>query len=58
MWYVMMGIGQVATLRFPAKHLREVNRVLEVTAWGGYRTAFYPTYVYKVIAEEQRKPGP
>ena len=46
-WYVMMGIGQVVTLRLPASRLREVNRVLESTAWGSYRTEFYPTYDYK-----------
>jgi hypothetical protein len=54
-WYVMMGIGQVVTLRVPAARLREVNRVLEETAWGGYRTEFYPTYDYKAVAEQQRK---
>jgi hypothetical protein len=48
-WYVMMGIGQVITLRLPATRLREVNRVLEDTAWGAYRTEFYPTYDYKAI---------
>src|ERR1700722_9521024 len=26
-WYVMMGIGQVVTLRLPASRLREVNRI-------------------------------
>ena len=46
-WYVMMGIGQVVTLRLPASRLREVNRILENTAWGSYRTEFYPTYDYK-----------
>jgi hypothetical protein len=50
-WYVMMGIGQVVTLRVPAERLREVNRALEETAWGGYRTEFYPTYDYKAVAE-------
>ena len=53
-WYVMMGIGQVVTLRLPASRLREVNRALENTAWGSYRTEFYPTYDYKAIAEGQR----
>jgi hypothetical protein len=48
-WYVMMGIGQVVTLRLPASRLREVNRILEDTAWGSYRTEFYPTYDYKAI---------
>jgi hypothetical protein len=48
-WYVMMGIGQVVTLRLPASRLREVNRILEDTAWGPYRTEFYPTYDYKAV---------
>jgi hypothetical protein len=54
-WYVMMGIGQVVTLRFPAERLREVNRAVEQSAWGGYRTEFYPTYDYKAVAIEQQK---
>jgi hypothetical protein len=53
-WYVMMGVGQVVTLRVPASRLREVNRAIEQTAWGGYRTEFYPTYDYKPIAEAER----
>ena len=48
-WYVMMGIGQVITLRLPASRLREVNRIVEDTAWGPYRTEFYPTYDYKAV---------
>ncbi len=48
-WYIMMGIGQVVTLRLPASRLREVNRILENTAWGSYRTEFYPTYDYKAV---------
>ncbi|MEX3928321.1 hypothetical protein AB4Y36_30405 [Paraburkholderia sp. BR10936] len=53
-WYVMMGIGQVVTLRVPADRLREVNRAIEETAWGGYHTEFYPTYDYKALAEQAR----
>lgn len=53
-WYVMMGIGQVVTLRVPASRLREVNRAIETTAWGGYRTEFYPTYDYKAQAQKMR----
>jgi hypothetical protein len=53
-WYVMMGIGQVVTLRVPADKLREVNRAIESTAWGGYRTEFYPTYDYKAAAQKLR----
>jgi hypothetical protein len=43
------GVEQVVTLRLPAPRVREVNRVLEDTAWGVYRTEFYPTYDYKAV---------
>lgn len=54
-WYVMMGIGQVVTLKVPPNRLREVNRILEQTAWGGFHTEFYPTYDYRQGAAEVRK---
>jgi hypothetical protein len=57
-WYVMMGIGQVVTLRVPAARLREVNLALEKCAWGAFSTEFYPTYdfrpVWQKILEEKR----
>jgi len=55
-WYVMMGIGQVVTLRVPADRLREVNLASENSAWGAFRTEFYPTYDYKPVWEAARKP--
>jgi hypothetical protein len=48
-WTVVMGIGQVVVLRLPAGRLREVNRILEDTAWGAYHTEYYPTYDYKAV---------
>ena len=54
-WQVLMGVGQVVTLRFPAERLREVNRSVEKTAWGGYRTEFYPTYDYRPTAQKERE---
>ncbi|ACB23917.1 hypothetical protein ABID82_000302 [Methylobacterium sp. PvP062] len=48
-WNVVMGIGQIIVLRLPASRLREVNRVLEDTAWGAYRTEFFPTYDYRAV---------
>ncbi len=50
-----MGIGQVITLRLPATRIREVNRVLEDTAWGAYRTEFYPTYDYKSVGMSEHE---
>ena len=54
-WYVVMGIGQIVTLKFPPEKLREINVVLENTVWGPYRTDFYPTYEFKALAEAQKR---
>jgi len=54
-WYVMMGIGQVVTLRLPASRLREVNRIIETSAWGAYHTEFYPTYDYRPVGIENHE---
>lgn len=54
-WNVLMGVGQVVTLRFPAERLREVNRAVETSAWGGYRTEFCPTYDYRPTAAKERE---
>ncbi|MEM8743910.1 MAG: hypothetical protein AAGF14_04670 [Pseudomonadota bacterium] len=55
-WYVMMGIGQVVTLRVPPERLRDVNRVIEKTAWGAFRTEFYATYdLYPVVQQIKKK---
>ncbi len=53
-WYVMMGIGQVVTLRVPPDRVREVNLAVENGAWGAYRTEFYVTYDYRPVWEEQQ----
>lgn len=54
-WYVMMGIGQVVTLKFPAHRLREVNLSVERTAWGAFSTEFYATYDLRPSWEERRR---
>jgi len=54
-WYVMMGIGQVVTLRLPPEKLREVNVSIEKGARGAFRTEFYATYDYMPIREAERK---
>ena len=57
-WYVMMGIGQVVTVKVPATRLREVNLAIEKGAWGAYNTEFYATYdfvpVWKKFREESK----
>ena len=51
-WYVMMGIGQVATLKVPAARLRDVNLAIEQSAWGGFSTEFYATYDFMPVLEQ------
>ncbi len=48
-WYVMMGIGQVVTLKVPPNRLREVNVAIESMAWGAFRTEFYATYDFEPV---------
>jgi hypothetical protein len=53
-WYVMMGIGQVVTLKFPTEKLRDINALVEREAWGGYRTEFYATYDYRALYKQEQ----
>jgi hypothetical protein len=48
-WYVMMGIGQVVTVKIPAAELRTLNLSIEKGAWGAFNTEFYATYDYLPI---------
>ena len=54
-WHVVMGIGQVVTLRVPPDKLRAVNLSVEKGAWGAFRSEFYPTYDLWPISEEKKR---
>lgn len=54
-WYVMMGIGQVVTVKIPAKSLRALNLTIENGAWGAYNTEFYPTYDFVPVWQNALK---
>lgn len=54
-WYVMMGIGQVVTLKVPASRLREVNMAIEKNAWGAFKTEFYATYDFMPVWHNLRE---
>lgn len=56
-WYVMMGIGQVVTLKVPANRLRDVNLAIEQCAWGAFDTEFYPTYDFRPVWERIKSEG-
>ena len=50
-WYIMMGIGQVVTLRVPAERLRDVNRVIEQTAWAATGPSSTPLTTIRASAK-------
>jgi len=54
-WYVMMGGGQVVTVKIPVAELRTLNLSIEKGAWGAYNTKFYPTYDYLPVWEQTFK---
>jgi hypothetical protein len=54
-WYVMMGVGQVVTLRLSPEKLRDVNLAVENAGWGAYRSEFYPTYDFRPVWDEMQK---
>jgi hypothetical protein len=54
-WYVMMGLGHVATLRVPPARLREFNRSIKAAAWKAFRSEIYATYDFKEVAKTARE---
>ena len=52
-WNVVMGIGQIATLKLPPSKLQAVNVALEKYAWGVFRTE-----VYRMISSRSGNASP
>ena len=50
-WHVVMGIGQIVTLRMPPAILPKVNLEIERRAWGVFSTEFFPTYDFAPVRE-------
>ena len=50
-WNVVMGIGQIATLRLPPSKIQAVNVALEKYAWGVFRTEVFATYDFAAVRE-------
>ncbi len=53
-WYVMMGIGHVATIKVPPSRLREVNIAIEKRAWPVFRTEIYTTYDFREFRQKYK----
>lgn len=50
-WNVVMGIGQIVTLRLPPRLINAVNVEIERCAWGAFSTEFFPTYDFVPVRE-------
>jgi hypothetical protein len=50
-WNVVMGIGQIVTLRLPPNRLQAVNVALERFAWGVFRTETFISYDFMAVRE-------
>jgi hypothetical protein len=50
-WNVVMGIGQIVTLRLPPRLIPIVNVEIERSAWGVFQTEFFPTYDFVPVRE-------
>jgi hypothetical protein len=50
-WNVVMGIGQIVTLRLPPHLLNVVNVEIERCAWGVFSTEFFPSYDFIPVRE-------
>jgi hypothetical protein len=54
-WNVVMGIGQIVTLRLPPSLLNVVNIEIERCAWGVFSTEFFPTYDFVPVRERLKR---
>jgi len=50
-WNVVMGIGQIVTLRLPPDKLQAVNVELERSAWGVFTTETFISYDFTKVRE-------
>lgn len=53
-WNVVMGIGQIVTLRLPPEKLAQVNIEIERSAWGVFTTEIYISYDFVPVREKIR----
>jgi hypothetical protein len=54
-WNVVMGIGQIVTLRLPPRLLNVVNMEIERCAWGAFTTEFFPSYDFIPVRERLKR---
>jgi len=54
-WNVVMGIGQIVTLRLPPRLVNVVNVEIERCAWGVFSTEFFPTYDFVPVRERLKR---
>jgi hypothetical protein len=48
-WNIVMGLGQVVTVKIPTGSVRNLNLSIQNGAWGAYDTEIYLSYDYMPI---------
>jgi hypothetical protein len=48
-WNIVMGLGQVVTIKIPTGAVRNLNLSIQNGAWGAYDTEIYLSYDYMPI---------
>jgi hypothetical protein len=48
-WNIVMGLGQVVTVKIPTASVRNLNLSIQNGAWGAYDTEIYLSYDYMPI---------
>ena len=51
-WVVAMSYGFIIQLRLKPSDLRNLNRFMELKAWGAFRYEVYPCYDFEPIAQK------
>lgn len=54
-WVVAMSYGFIIHLRVEADKIRNLNRFMEMKAWGAFRYEVYPSYDFAPIAAQVKK---
>jgi hypothetical protein len=54
-WNVVMGIGQIVTLRMAPELVNVVNVEIERSAWGVFTTEFFPTYDFVPVRDRLKR---
>ncbi len=54
-WYMLMSVGHLVILEVPPAKLRELNRAIEATSYGVFRSEVHPSYDFLPVITRIKK---